>query len=288
MSQLIHYQSNDQTPHCLHSFTCEETESDQVKPVILLFPAMGVKASYYFKLAQHFNPLGIHFVCTDLRGNDPMQSKPSRKNNFGYHEMIQEDWPAAIAACKKAHPNSPIYLMGHSLGGQLSACYATHKPDIQGMILIACGNLHYKLYNKKWRILLASQFLLGVTNVLGYLPGNKLGFAGIEAKGVIQDWAYTARTGFYRSINQGTKEIYNGKMGQVKTPIMAISFDGDKFAPHSSMQGLLDCFHSSPKHHIKTCAQELNLDSLDHFNWTKNFQALAPKIEKWINSHDKR
>lgn len=284
MSQLIHYDSQDGTAHCLHVFAREAVDSDSA-PVVLFFPAMGVKASYYFKLAEHFNAAGLNFVCTDLRGNDPMQQPPSRTHDFSYHHMIHFDWPAAIAKCQSQFPNAPIYLMGHSLGGQLSACYSVSNPSISGLIFIACGNIHYKLYRKKWRILMASQFLLMITRLIGYLPGDKIGFGGIESKGVIRDWAYTARTGLYRSIENGKKEIFNGKMGQVKTPIMAISFDGDKLAPHSSMQGLLDLFHSAPKHHIKTCAQELNITSLDHFNWTKNFDKFAPKIADWIKKH---
>lgn len=285
MSQLIHYTSQDQTAHCLHAFACPVSEQT-TKPVVLLFPAMGVEASYYFKLAEHFNDLDIHFACTDLRGNDPMQSSASRSNNFGYHEMLEYDWPAAIKACKTHFPNAPLYLMGHSLGGQLTACYATHKPDISGLIFVASGNIYYKLFHKKFRTLFGSLALLSASKLIGYLPGKKIGFGGNESKWVIRDWAYTIRTGLFRSIHNGKRKIYNGKMGQINTPIMAISFDGDKLAPHSSTQAILDLFHSSKKHHVKTCAQELNMTSLNHFNWTQNFQKLAKKIAVWIEKNE--
>lgn len=284
MSQLIHYNSEDNIAHCLHAFTSDQNGPSS-KPLVLLFPAMGVKASYYFKIAKDLNNLGIHFACTDLRGNDPMQHPPSRKNDFGYYEMINQDWPAAVKACKDNYPDSPIYIMGHSLGGQISACYATKEPNINGMILVASGNTHYKNFKNKRRVLIASKLANIMSQLFGYLPGNKIGFAGIEAKSVIRDWAYTIKTGYFRTRYNGEKEIYNLKMSQVKIPIMAISFDGDKLSPHAATQALLDLFQSAPKLHVKTSSVELKIDQLNHFNWARNFSTLADKIHQWIKKN---
>lgn len=160
MSELIRYESEDGCEHCLHFFTT----NDDTQPVLLLFPPMGVPAPYYFDLAEHFNQQQLQFACTDLRGHGPMHSDPSWKNNFGYYELITRDWPAAIRALKAKRPNAPIFLMGHSLGGQLSSCYLSQQaPDdqlkVDGLIMVASGSVYHKGYSHPLRVLLGTQFL---------------------------------------------------------------------------------------------------------------------------------
>lgn len=280
MSQLIAYNSQDNLEHYLHFFACE----DEQAPIVLMFPAMGIKSTYYFKMAEHFNELGLHLVCADLRGNGPSHKKPSWINNFSYYEMLELDWPAAVAKIKELHPNNPLFLMGHSLGGQLSTCYtALHPEAVDGIILVASGSVFYRSFRKKWRTLIGTQFLWLISFFLGYLPGKQLGFGGTEARGVLRDWAYNARTGRYR-FKQDTKRLpLDGKLSQLKKPILAISFDGDKFAPHGAMQYLLDKCHLAKKTHIKTSALELKADKLDHFNWVSMMDRLAPKISNWVS-----
>ena len=268
----------------MHLFPRDKGDSNT--PVVLLFPAMGVKAPYYFDLANSLNGQNLHFACTDLRGHGPLHDKPNRTSDFGYHEMIHMDWPAAINRLKEIYPNNPIYLMGHSLGGQLSACYsAIDTHEISGLILVASGNVHYQAYRRKWKILFGTQLVWYASRLVGYWPGNKLGFAGNEAQGVIRDWAYNARSGRYRAKDGNKFYLLDGKLSQVETKILAISFDGDKLAPHSAMQSLLDKFHRAKKTHIRTCARELDIASLGHFDWVKNASKLSPKIGNWIEQH---
>lgn len=270
----------------MHLFQCDASESNT--PVVLFFPAMGVKAPYYFDLAHSLNSHNIHFACTDLRGHGPLHEKPNRSNDFGYHEMIHFDWTAAVTHLREYYPDNPLYIMGHSLGGQLSACYASiDQHDISGVILLASGNIHYQAYRRKWKILLGTQLLWYISKIIGYLPGKTLGFAGHEAQGVIRDWAYNARSGRYRAKNGDRFYLFDGKLSQAETHILAITFDGDRLSPHSAMQSLLDKFHRAKKTHIKTCARELNIPSLGHFDWIKNAEKLTPKIARWINAQTK-
>ena len=281
MSELIHYSSDDDCQHCLHFFAASEVDTNA--PIVLLFPAMGVKAPYYFKLAESLNDLGLHFACTDLRGNGPMHQQPSWGYNFGYAEMLKLDWPAAIQKIKQRYPDNPLYLMGHSLGGQLSACYTAMNPkDVNGVIIIAAGNVHYKAFHHKWRTLFGTQFLSLSSHLFGYMPGNTLGFAGREARQVMRDWAYNARTGRYRIKLKTGYHLLDGYLTQLKRPVLAISFDGDKFSPHSSMVKLLDKMPCAPKQHIRTSALEMDVAEIGHFSWVKHTEKLAPKIHQWI------
>lgn len=289
MSELIRYESQDGCEHCLHMFAGD----DPTAPVVLLFPAMGTPSPFYFDLAPAFAEQGLQFACTDLRGHGPMHAAASWSNDFGYHEMLSQDWPAALKAVRQRLPEAPVFLMGHSLGGQLNACFASlltpkevepegELPVIRGLILVASGNVHYKGYGNPYRVLWGAALLKWISRIVGHMPGKWLGFAGREARGVIRDWQYTAKTGRYR-IRQGKKFTnLDGKLSQMQTPIMAITFDGDKYAPHRAMQNLLDKTHLADKRHWKTSARDLKVKKLSHFSWVKQAEVLTPKLAEWI------
>jgi predicted alpha/beta hydrolase len=282
MPEPIHYSSADGCPHCLHFFTATNPSPDT--PIVLLFPAMGIQASNYFKLAESFNLLDIHFACTDLRGNGPLHTKPSWFYNFGYQEMLQQDWPAAIHKLKELYPDNPIFLMGHSLGGQLSVCFAALNPhDVEGIIMVASGTVYYKAYHQKMRTYLGSQFLSIFSHLSGYLPGKLIGFGGREARQMMRDWAYNARTGRYRMKQKNGYKVLDGFLTQMKKPVLAISFDGDKLAPHSATVKFLDKLSRASKLHIRTSSLELKTANVDHFNWVKYSDKLTPKISTWIS-----
>ena len=281
MPQTSHFASQDGCPHQLHFFSASHAHHDT--PIVLFFPAMGVRTSYYFNLAKSFNQLGIHFACMDLRGNGPDHQRPSWFCNFGYEEMLEQDWPAAIEKVKQYHPHNPIYLMGHSLGAQLSVCFAALNPQkVEGIIMVAGGTVHYTAFHHKWRTYLGTQFLSALSHIAGFLPGKLVGFGGREARQLMRDWAYNARSGRYRIKQPSGYKALDGYLTQMKKPVLAISFDGDKYTPHSSTVKFLDKLSRANKVHIRTSSHEMKTDTLDHFNWVKCGNKLAPKILKWI------
>lgn len=289
MSELIRYESEDGCEHCLHVFLTE----DETSPVVLLFPAMGTQSPYYFALANSFNQSGIQFSCTDLRGHGPMHAQASWSNNFGYYELIHFDWPAALKALRNRLPNAPIFLMGHSLGAQISTCFLSLRdpkqiepegpaPKISGLIMVASGSVYHKGYAHPMRVLWGTQTLKWLANLFGHMPGKWLGFAGREARGIIRDWSYTAKSGRFRVKHNNKYQNLDGKLSQLQIPILAVTFDGDKLSPHRSMQNLLDKLHLADKRHWKTSARDLKLDKLNHFSWVKQGAILTPKLVEWM------
>ncbi len=114
-------------------------------PVLICMPAMGVAAKFYEPLALPIVQEGWRFVTADLRGNGLCALRVGRGVNFGYHEMITFDWPAVVDKVKTLFPDAPVYLLGHSLGGQLSALYLAASPEAaSGLILVAAPSVHYK------------------------------------------------------------------------------------------------------------------------------------------------
>ena len=255
----------------------------QARAVILLMPAMGVRAEFYRPFARNLAQAGWHTVTADLRGIGESSARVKEGARFGYREMLEQDWTTNLEAVRQRFPDMPIYLVGHSLGGQLNALYAgLHPEHIAGLIFVSCGSVYFRgwQFPASLKILTMSQIMRGITEVLGYLPGKKIGFGGTEAKGVIRDWAHLARTGQFRVA--GSTLDYEQAMQSFGKPLLALSFSDDDFAPHASTRNLLQKLPAAPATHLQLQPSDLGLAAVGHYGWVKHNQALVERISAWL------
>ena len=254
--------------------------ADPAAPAILIEPAMGVKAGYYTPLAEALRESGCNVAVAELRGHEESGGRqPGWGYDFGYHEMLTEDWPQAIQAVKVRFPTAPFYLFGHSLGGQISALYAAHNPQqLNGLILTAVSSVDWKLWGLPF--LIYSQVVVLAGYLIGHFPGQRFRFAGREARSVMADWGRQARTGRYRF---GKLRIdHDEVLATMTLPVLAISLQGDFFAPKHAMNGLLAKFPQAQlsRHHLDPKA--MGVDGVDHFRWVRKPQVVLPTITEWL------
>ncbi|MFK7904498.1 MAG: alpha/beta fold hydrolase [Chitinophagales bacterium] len=246
-------------------------------PVIILLPAMGVRAAYYQTLAQQIADKGYHIITADLRGLGHSSVRPSRKTDFGYKDIISVDLPAIVAAVQERF----AYMMGHSLGGHMAILYAAlHPQQLKGLLFCAAGYPYYKSWGK-WRGLVMlglTQSFYGISKIVGYFPGKYVGFGGKEARTLMRDWSYLARTGNFRIT--GSNQDFEALIAEIELPVLSISFEGDDFAPPKAVKGFnaklkkasLTHFHLRPKKGGK----------FNHFNWVKRNEAVLERITNWL------
>lgn len=256
--------------------------TDTAKYSVLVYPAMGVKASYYRDFCASFSELGYNVISADLRGNGSCSIQPKRSVDFGYKELVETDLACFTAAAKKRFPNTKLILLGNSLGGQMSSLYtATHQEEISALILIAVCSVYYKAYPKPFSTWFGTQFFNLVGQIMGYVPGDKLKFAGIEAKTVVSDWAQQARSGLYKPT--GSNIDYETALANSQIPVLCYSFAKDQLAPKSAVKHLLDKFKSAPVEHRHITAADMGLEKIGHFTWAKQPKPFARTIDKWIS-----
>lgn len=249
-------------------------------PVLICMPAMGTAARFYEPLALPILREGWRFVTADLRGVGLSAVRVKRGVSFGYGDMVGSDWPAVVQKAQALFPGAPVYLLGHSLGGQLSALYLAANPAAAaGLILVAAPSVHWRGWDAPLSagVLAGTQAARAVAELLGYFPGRKLGFGGTEARGVIRDWARQARTGRYEF--RGASTDYERLLAELEAPVLAFSFDDDFLSPPRAVGNLLAKMHRARVTHVT-----LSGDGLDHFRWVRNPDALVGKIREWLPS----
>lgn len=268
----------DGTQSAVTVFTC-----DAAAPVVVCMPAMGVRAAFYEPLAHNLCRQGLNAVTADLRGQGASSVQVKRGTDFGYHEMLTHDWPAVVDAVRQRFPRRRLFLLGHSLGGQLNVLYTSlHPQRVSGLILVACCSVFYK----GWRfpgncgIWLGTQTARGLAALMGYFPGRRIGFGGTAARTVIRDWACNARTGDYVLTN--SPHDFETRLAALRKPVLAVSIAGDGFAPPRALENLCRKFPAAPVTRWHVQPGELAPEGLDHFGWVRHSGPVAARIRAWV------
>ncbi|MBX6354877.1 MAG: alpha/beta fold hydrolase [Micromonosporaceae bacterium] len=244
-------------------------------PFVVVFPAMGVPARYYRPFAADLLRVGLAVAVTDLRGTGSSTPRPSRSSRYGYAELVA-DVGAVLDTLKPHTDGRPVLLLGHSLGGQACAIHlALSGPDsgVAGLVLVAVGLPYWRDYPAGARTVLPmTQGINAVSAVLGVWPGWR--FGGRQARGVIRDWAYTARTGRYPALDGVDVEA---ALATVRTPVLAVTVEHDQYTPASTMDRLCAKLRAAPIEREDYTAAQAG-GPLDHFRWVRAAGPLASRI----------
>jgi predicted alpha/beta hydrolase len=251
-------------------------------PVVLIVPAMGVRARAYGLAAATMADMGLVAVTMELRGHGDSAVRPSRRVDFGYQDLIAQDIRSACRWCRQQFAGRDLILLGHSLGGQLGALYAAaHPGDLDALVLVTACSVHFRGWPLPLNlgVLAGTQFARLVADAVGAFPGKTLRFAGVEARGVIRDWAANGRTGAYRLAHADTD--YEAALGEVRLPILALSFEGDALAPRRACRNLLNKMGHAE-------ITEVNLDRAalgahgGHFGWLRSPTLVTGPLCDWL------
>ncbi|GGM66427.1 alpha/beta fold hydrolase [Dactylosporangium sucinum] len=263
----------------LHTFA---PVAEDAPTLAVLWPAMGVPARYYRPFAQSLASHGVAVTVADLRGTGASTPRASAASRYGFAELA-DDVDAVLEHLKPARAGRRTVLIGHSLGGQMCALHLALRgtsSDVSGLALLAVGLPYWRSYpaSRRAQILAMTQVLAAGSAVLRHWPG--WAFGGRQARGVIADWAYTARAGRYRPIAGVDVEA---ALSRVTTPVLAVDVEGDQYTPAATVDRLTSKLTSSEVRREHYTAAEAGT-RIDHFTWAKNGAPLAARVAAWTAS----
>lgn len=255
-------------------------------PVLVFLPALGTPARVYRGFAAAMAAEGVQVCVPDWRGMGSSSVRASRRHDHGYRELVEVDVPALLTRLETLLPGAALWVGGHSLGGQLSTLVAAREPQrVHGLLPVASGSVYLGCYAPRLRHGIRMLGLLsGVTGaVLGHFPGQRIGFGGREARGVMKDWLHVAHTGRYEPA--GSRFDYEAALGRLALPVLALNFKADSWAPEAAARYLLDKLPRSAREQWTWGDADTGGQHLDHFSWTKKPQLLAPRLAAWLRAH---
>jgi predicted alpha/beta hydrolase len=240
--------------------------NDAADTVVVVFPAMGVPASYYGRFATSLVEQGLEVFVASLEGSS-------------YREL-SDHVGAVLASLEERRAGRRTVLLGHSLGGQVSALHlARSGAHVDGLIFIAVGIPYWRVYGHRGLGVLGfTQSINAVSLVLRHWPG--WGFGGRQPRGVIRDWAYTGRHGHF-------PPRLGARFDAVDVDLLSITVENDQYTPPATTGYLVGKLSRARVTRARLTTADAGLP-LDHFKWVKAGAALGPVIQDWLSATSKR
>lgn len=103
-----------------------------LKAAICLVHGLGEHSGRYQHVAEAFNAAGVGVWGFDLRGHG---KTPGKRGQVPHYDVMLDDIASAIDAAQEQFTGVPVFLYGHSMGGNLVLNYTLRrKPALAGVI----------------------------------------------------------------------------------------------------------------------------------------------------------
>lgn len=107
-------------------------KAKETKAVVVLVHGMGEHSTRYVHVAQKLAANNFSLVAFDHFGHGKTEGKRGHNPNF---EAVLESVTKTIEKAKELFPDKPIFLYGHSMGGNVVANYALRKQhNLKGIV----------------------------------------------------------------------------------------------------------------------------------------------------------
>ncbi|WP_257385247.1 alpha/beta hydrolase family protein [Tahibacter caeni] len=249
---------------------------------LLWLPALGVSARKYRHFAAALAERGCPVALHEWRGHESSNRRAARGCDWGYAELLR-DVAASRAALVAAFPDRRWILGGHSLGAQLAALALARDPaDYAGYLLVGSGHPWWRTFPgwHKAGLLVAPVWFRALAALCGYFPGERTGFAGREARGVMQDWAASARSGDYRPARVDFDA--EARLRDLELPALALRLRSDAYAPPASLEHLLAKLPRLQLRRDTIGDDEFSGGRAGHFDWMREPEPVARRVMEWL------
>ncbi len=248
------------------------------RAAVVIGPAMGVPAAFYHRFAAACAQAGYAVTTFDYRGIGASLDRPLRHHPATLTDWFGQDYPAAIASAKAHAPGLPLYLLGHSLGGQIPGLL----PDvsaIDGLLAVATGSGYWRTTHpnirNKYPVL---AYLVGpmAMGIAGYFPGSALGIFDDIPAPAMRQW-----TGWCKNIDYcaGVEADAKARFARLKIPVHYLSFTDDEFMTREGTEAMLQQFCAASRQHTRVAPSDWNEKRIGHFGvFRKEMATHWPRI----------
>ena len=106
---------------------------DKPKAILMVAHGLAEHSSRYMNLVNHFVPLGYSVYGIDHMGHGKSEGKRVYVEQF---QDFTKTLKIYFDSIREKQPETPIFLIGHSMGGLIGAAYLLeHQDDLSGAVL---------------------------------------------------------------------------------------------------------------------------------------------------------
>lgn len=250
---------------------------------LVLCSALGVSRNFYESFARFFSGHGFSVLSFDYRGTGESQGEDP---NLCLEDWGRQDIRAAIASAKTGEDSGPVFLVGHSVGGQLF-CLADNCRDLSGVILAGASFPHWTRWPFPRKLLMLFFFHILVP-FLGWgrkrFPTRMLGLSREDMPAsLIRRWVQLARHPDY--VLGEDFGLDTAGFRELSCPVLSFGFDDDTYAPEKAVKKLLGSFKQARIDSRFLPAAQVSSRGVGHFGYFKEDCAgnLWQDTLNWLN-----
>ncbi len=129
---MQHSEFDLQSGDGLALYAQEWVPGGEIHGIVCVVHGLGEHSGRYAHLAEYFSPNGFVLNTYDLRGHGKSEGPRGHSPSL---DVIYDDFSIFLEDARDRYPNQPIFLYGHSLGGNLVLNYGIRKtPSIKALI----------------------------------------------------------------------------------------------------------------------------------------------------------
>lgn len=232
--------------------------------LIIINSATGVRRGFYNAFAEFLVESGYQVLTYDYRGIG--DSCPASLRGF---EAKFQDWGlldmnGAIEWAKAKHEPKRLFVVGHSVGGQLMGMISAGD-KVDGMVTTSAQSGYWGVQGgyQKVNVLFSMYILFPVlTHLFGYFPWSKLRSGEDLPKGAALEWARWCRDPKYLL---GDSSLPLERFAKFSAPILAYSFDDDNWGTEASVNAMMKAYPHVTRRHI--FGKEYGINNIGHFGY---------------------
>lgn len=236
------------------------------KAQVVIASATGVPQPFYRRFAEYAMCLGYQVLCFDYRGVAQSAPKTLKDFQMSYLDWGKSDLAGAIDYLNQF--NLPIFMVGHSYGGQALGLAPNHHL-IKAMYCFGTGaGWHgYMPLSERIKVQVIWNIVFPpMVAVSGYLPWSKFKMGADLPKHVYQQWRKWCNNPTY-CFGDPEHQYLHDVYAQIKTPIYAVSALDDAWALPKSRHAFMQHYTQAPMHYIDLTPQQYGLKEIGHMGY---------------------
>ena len=209
---------------------------EEPKAIIALVHGMGEHSGRYRKVAEFFANKGVAIMAFDQRGHGKTDGDRGHISNFN---QFLDGVEGLMDRVKLQFPNIPVFLYGHSLGGNVAINYALKRPSgIKGLIItspwlkLAFQPPPLKLKLAKIMFNLYPRFTQASKLNVNHLSRSEAVVKAYQKDKLVHD--KISASGFINIFNAGLYAIQHAK--DLKMPTLLMHGTGDLVTDHKASE----------------------------------------------------
>jgi len=266
--------------------TLYRSDPSTEKATVIICGALGVSRHFYKPFARYLSKNHFTAITFDYRGTGDSNADWVPEN-LNLEDWGIQDMDTIIQYAAKQIGAARIFLVGHSVGGQLF-CLSQNCQNLTGAVLVCASFPHWSRWPFPRNLLMFFFWYILIPSLsLGRkkFPTRLLGLSKENLPvSFIKRWAEWARDTKY--VTSKKFSLDTGHFETLAIPVLSYGFDDDTYAPQKSIQKLHHAFKNTLIEERHMTSRKLHPQGIGHFGYFKKTcgQSLWEETIHWMSN----